>query len=73
MWVWGASLSGAIRVKGEEWEEETISTNLSTDDLIGFSSNDKLVNDKFGLFSSVVSMSAEVLEDEGLAASGRVI
>lgn len=70
--VWVSSLGDVPRARGEEWEgEETISANLSTDVLRGFSSKDKLWNDRLG-FSGVVSISSDV-ESEGLTVSARFL
>ena len=74
IWVCGGSLGDVPRNGGEEWEgEETISGNLSTDVLRGFSSGDRLGNDRLGLLSGVVSISSDVLEAEGLTVSARFL
>lgn len=74
IWVRGGSLGEVPRARGEEWEgEETISANLSTDVLRGFSSEDKVGNDRLGLHSSVVSISSAELEADGLTVSSRFL
>ena len=74
VWVWGDSLRGVPRARGQEWEgEETISANLSTDVLKGFSSKDELGNDSMGLLSRVVSISSEVSEAVVLTVSASVM
>lgn len=74
IWVWGGSLGDVPRARGEECEgEETISANLSIDVFSGFSSEDGLESDKLGLLSSVVYISSDVLEAEGLTVSARFL
>lgn len=71
--IWGSSLEDSPRARREEWEgEETISTNLSTDVLSGFSSEYRLANDRLGLFSGVVSIASDELEAGGLTVSARL-
>lgn len=73
IWGWGGSLEDSPRARREEWEgEETISANLSTDVLSGFSSEYRLGNERLGLLSGVVSIASEVLEAEGLTVSARL-
>lgn len=72
IWGWGGSLGEVPRARGEQSEgEENISANLSTDVLRGFSSEDKLENER--LLSSVVSISSDVLEAEGLTVSAKFL
>lgn len=73
--IWGGSLSliSVPRDRGEQWEEETISASLSTDVLMGFSSDNNPGNEIWGLLSSVVSVASDVLEAESSTVSGRVM
>lgn len=65
-WVWEVSLWEVPLAKGEEREEQvTISANLSTDDL-GFSSKERLGNNRLGLLSCVMFLISAEQQGEGL-------
>lgn len=74
IWDCANSLWHVPRSKEEEWEdEETISASLSTVVLSVLSSEDRLRNDRIGLFSCEMSIFSNVTEAEGSTVSAEFL